>query len=87
MKETPPKGWFEMESAPKDEEVLITYDPNGIKDICYAHWSERPVCMLGPINGGFRPGWATTSTDNESNLPLDPPLYWKPYEKPPKEIK
>lgn len=72
--------WREMSSAPKDGEVIeVNYGSLDEPDICDAVWSARPVCMLGNINGGHKPGWATPhGGDTDSNLPLDPPNYWRP---------
>ena len=68
--------WQPIETAPKDgTEILIS---NNGEDISEAFWSDRPVCMLGPRNGGFPPGWATTrGGGTDYNLPLDEPTHWR----------
>ena len=67
-----------MSTAPKDEEILVFYKED-LDTGVPAEWSSRPVCMAGNINGGSRPGWSTgASGECETNLPLDPPDYWKP---------
>ena len=65
----------DIETAPRDGETIV-----GIYDDHEAliFWSERPVCMLGSRCGGFDPGWATDGTETDYNLPVDPPLSWKP---------
>ena len=65
--------------APQDgTEIEIGYQlMSGKIAPCFAVWSERPVCMLGP-RSAYPPGWATgPSSRAESNLPLDPPRYWR----------
>lgn len=71
-------NWQPIEAAPKDGSTIeVTYDADG-KETCLAMWSEKPVCMLGPRNGAFPPGWATPVEANcDTNLPLDPPLMWR----------
>lgn len=74
------KEWQPMATAPKDGSTIeVTYDAEG-KETCLACWSQNPVCMLGPRNGSFPPGWATPiEAECDTNLPLDPPLMWRPY--------
>jgi hypothetical protein len=69
----------DIDNAPRDGSAIeIAYKNGDDLDICFAAWSERPVCMLGSQNGGFPPGWATTyEGDVDSNLPLDPPDFWR----------
>lgn len=43
---------------------------------CLITWSDNPICMLGPRNGSYPPGWATAGSNVDSNLPMDPPLAW-----------
>lgn len=72
--------WRAIETAPKDgREIEITYgDGSNPDDNCFAVWSDNPICMLGPRNGSHKPGWATPYGGNtDSNLPLDPPKYWR----------
>lgn len=74
-------GWrSDMENAPRDgTEIEIGYLVGNEIDACVAMWSDRPVCMLGPRNGGFPEGWATGfSSHADTNLPLDPPDFWRP---------
>lgn len=73
--------WKSIDTAPKNGETIVanygTIDKPETALIC---WSERPVCMLGPRNGSFPPGWATTcESDTDNNLPIDPPNYWTEY--------
>lgn len=72
--------WKTMETAPKDGSTIeITYDKEG-KETCLACWSEQRVCMAGPPMGCCGAGWATPSdSDVDTNLPLDPPLFWREY--------
>jgi hypothetical protein len=71
--------WQIMETAPKDgSEIEINYGTEDEPDVCFAFWSERPVCMLGNINGGHKPGWATCGQEIDRNLPLDEPNFWRP---------
>lgn len=63
-----------MEMAPRDENIVGLINGDEVAMV----WSEKPICMLGPRNGTFSPGWATPiggSTD--SNLPLDEPVAWR----------
>lgn len=71
--------WQSMDTAPKDGTVIeIGYGECNPDEVCEAVWSERPVCMLGNRNGGCKPGWATPyGGDTDSNLPLDPPNFWR----------
>lgn len=71
--------WQPIETAPKDgQSIEVSYDESGAER-CYAFWSDNPVCMLGRRNGSFPPGWATApESDCDTNLPLDPPKYWRP---------
>lgn len=68
----------DIEFAPKDGSTIIgIYDEGEF----LIFWSDRPVCMLGPINGGFPAGWATAhESDTDSNLPMDEPDQWREYE-------
>lgn len=63
--------------APRDGSTIIgIYDEGEF----LIFWSDRPVCMLGPINGGFPEGWATSSeSDTDYNLPMDEPKFWREY--------
>lgn len=73
--------WRTMETAPKTGETIeISYgDGSDPGDNCFACWSDKPICMLGPRNGTHKPGWATPCGGNtDSNLPLDPPKLWRP---------
>lgn len=73
----PVAEWLPIESAPKDGTIIV----GKYKDTeCLIRWSERPVCMLGPVNGGYPPGWATAGDETDNNLPMDPPTAWKPEE-------
>lgn len=50
--------WKSIDTAPKNGETIVanygTIDKPETALIC---WSERPVCMLGPRNGSFPPGY------------------------------
>ena len=64
-----------IDDAPRDGTPIIgLYDD----DECEIYWSERPVCMLGSVNGGFPPGWATHGDETDFNLPMDEPQAWLP---------
>ena len=64
-----------IDTAPKDGTTIDGLYPDGtVTDI---FWSERPVCMLGTVNGGFPEGWATGGRDTDYNLPMDTPFMWK----------
>ena len=66
----------DMNNAPKDGSTIIgIYGDN----TCLIFWSERPVCMLGPVNGGFPEGWAVAPEEEgvDTNLPMDEPDYWR----------
>lgn len=70
--------WHSMVSAPRDGSTIVGLYEDGE---CNAYWSDRPVCMLGSRCGGFPPGWAVPhGEDADFNLPLDPPLAWRPLE-------
>jgi hypothetical protein len=74
--------WLPIDTAPKDGTTIeVSYgDGSNVSDNCLAFWSERPVCMLGSVNGGFPPGWAIAiESDADTNLPLDPPILWREY--------
>ena len=64
-----------IETAPKDGIAILGLYPDGVLTDIY--WSERPVCMLGSVNGGYPEGWATAGRDTDYNLPMDTPLMWK----------
>ena len=66
--------WLSMEDAPRDGTGIIGLYNDGEAMIV---WSKRPVCMLGPVNGGYPPGWATYGPDTDSNLPMDAPKAWR----------
>ena len=70
-------GWQGMESAPTDgRDIEVLY--NNDTAVYVAMWSDRPVCMLGPINGGHPEGWATgNESRTDTNLPMDTPDYWR----------
>ena len=71
-------GFKNMKLAPKTGTTIYgLYEDGTIIDI---FWSERPVCMLGPVNGGYPEGWATGGDDTDYNLPMDEPLAWKEHE-------
>lgn len=73
-------NWQPIATAPKDGTTIEGSYDREHTDTCLAMWSKRPVCMLGNRNGGYPPGWATApESDCDTNLPLDPPLYWRPY--------
>jgi hypothetical protein len=63
-------------TAPRDGTQITGIYADGNEVTMY--WSERPVCMLGSINGGFPPGWATCGDKTDFNLPLDEPDFWRP---------
>lgn len=69
---------FPMEDAPRDGSSIIGIYPDGVESAIM--WSERPVCMAGPQFGGQKPGWATDGSETDRNLPVDPPIAWKPME-------
>ena len=62
-------------SAPKSGDQIIGIYEDGAEVKMF--WSDRPVCMLGNINGGFPEGWATCGEETDYNLPLDEPKYWR----------
>lgn len=81
----PPKDfsqedWLPIETAPKDGTVIeVNYGTaDNPQEVCTAFWSDKPICMLGPRNGTFPPGWATSGYECDKNLPLDPPNFWRP---------
>jgi hypothetical protein len=63
-----------MESAPTDGTPIIGLYDDGEEDI---FWSERPVCMAGPVNGGHPEGWATCGDHTDHNLPMEKPNKWR----------
>ena len=65
----------DIETAPMTGEHVIGIYSDGSEAGMF--WSERPVCMLGLVNGGFPAGWATDGSDTDYNLPLDEPEYWR----------
>lgn len=70
------EGWSDLDSAPRDRSEIELLHEGG--EISSAVWSQRPVCMLGPVNGGFPPGWATSGADDcDSNLPLREVTHWR----------
>lgn len=71
--------WQSIATAPKDGTTIeVSYDSEHT-DTCLAMWSQRPVCMGGSTVYN-KPGWATsTESECDTNLPLDTPLYWRPY--------
>ncbi len=71
--------WQPMATAPRDgTEIRAKYFDQSDDEADYIVWSERPVCMLGPVNGGFPPGWATgRSSDTDTNLPIDEYDLWR----------
>lgn len=75
-------SWKPISTAPHDGTEIYIKDFGQTDDQAgTAVWSQRPVCMLGPVNGGYPPGWATgpnSGTDN--NLPLDTPDLWREME-------
>jgi hypothetical protein len=68
--------WKNMESAPVDGTGIIGKYGD---DECGIFWSDGPVCILGPRNGGFPEGWATDGKDTDRNLPMYTPDGWKEY--------
>lgn len=67
--------WKTIDSAPKDREILGLHSDGSESPM---FWSEKPICMLGPTNGSFPPGWATgISGESETNLPLRDLIKWK----------
>lgn len=64
-----------ISTAPRDGSEIVGVYENGEEVSMF--WSERPVCMLGAINGGFPEGWAATGAETDRNLPIDEPPYWK----------
>lgn len=73
--------WQPMETAPRDGSTIRFRA--GDRSDGHTFWSERPVCMLGEINGGFPPGWASHYLDEtDHNLPMEvsDDWEWKPYE-------
>ena len=65
--------WQPMETAPRDGTSIVGKYPD---TECMIRWSDRPVCMLGPINGGYPAGWATDGSETDRNLPMDTPEAW-----------
>lgn len=73
----------EIGCAPKDGSTIVgvyCYG-NECTDRSLIFWSDRPVCMGGHRVGGRPPGWAVAiEEDCDTNLPVDAPDYWEPYE-------
>ena len=67
--------WFPMSEAPTCGKSIIGFYENDGEAAIF--WSERPVCMLGSVNGGFPEGWATDGTETDYNLPMEAPIKWK----------
>ena len=67
--------WRPMCDAPKDGRSIIGDYADAGEAMIF--WSERPVCMLGSVNGGFPEGWATDGTETDYNLPMDEPTQWR----------
>lgn len=78
------KPWRgDWENAPRDgtEIEVGCKEPDGSISESTAMWSDRPVCMLGPVNGGFPAGWATGfNSGTDTNLPIDQPDFWRELE-------
>jgi hypothetical protein len=69
--------WQPIDTAPRDgTSIEVNYGTVENPEVCLAVWSERPVCMGGPLIR-YPPGWATNGDETDSNLPLDPPNYWR----------
>lgn len=69
--------WQPIKTAPKDGTEIEVKGEWG-DDLTTVFWSDRPVCMLGPINGGFPPGWATGSeSGTDYNLPMSGVEFWR----------
>lgn len=71
----------DWDEAPRDgtEIEFGNMEGNEIISFGIAMWSDRPVCMLGSVNGGFPEGWATGYSDfADTNLPLDQAGFWRP---------
>lgn len=69
-----PSSWQPMATAPRDGSSIVgKYEDTE----CMIRWSNRPVCMLGSVNGGHPPGWATDGSETDSNLPMDIPDAWR----------
>jgi hypothetical protein len=72
------REWRPIAEAPRDGTEIEGFDEIG-QSCGVVMWSNRPVCMLGPINGGHKPGWATGfSSDTDANLPVEAPVRWRP---------
>ena len=76
LQASPVMGWQPIETAPRDgTEIVVRYKGG---EETTAFWSDRPVCMLGSVNGGHTAGWATgAQSGTDYNLPIDPPDEWK----------
>ena len=71
--------WKPIATAPKTGiEIEVSYgDGSDPKEITWAFWSDRPVCMGGPTVY-IKPGWATGhNSGTDYNLPLDEPKMWR----------
>jgi len=62
-----------MDEAPRDGESIVGKYAD---EEAIIMWSERPVCMGGPLVG-IPAGWATDGTETDRNLPMDEPDAWR----------
>lgn len=70
--------WQPMHSAPMDGRYIYGLYKDGSVDV--VRWEEQRRCMLAglaPGSGDCGEGWESKIA---GNLPVDPPLAWRPME-------